>query len=276
MNVREILRGPRTRQTPQALKAAGRMALALPLIQAFLAVAAMNAEYWQALLGLEGLLIGALAANQLAQRDMQYRLLGLGIAWVNGIALSVIGLFLGSHLFWITGLAGLAPISWLVLSPTTGRSVTLAWAAYALILTLLLGAAGFARYCVETAPEESGVASRRFKLDIAWGAFTLRGGNSTERAMLRLRMAQTAFEVEDWESAFVLADDGLAFPDRRSRAIADSPIAEHVLRSLLLVKSVAYYNRTWGKSEPVETPVKSAPLDDETRNHPQVRLRWGY
>lgn len=276
MNVREILRGPRTRQTPQALKAAGRMALTLPLTQALLAVAVLNAEYWQALLGLEGLLIGALAANQLAQRDMQYRLLGLGIAWVNGIALSIIGLFLGSHLFWVTGLCGLAPITWLVLSPTTKRSVILAWAAYALVMALMFGAAGFARYCAETAPHESDLAARRFKLEVAWGAWTLRGGNSTERAMLRLRMAQTAFEAGDWESAFDWADDGLAYPDRRSRAIAESPLAEHVLRSLLLVKSVAYYNRTWGRSEPVETPVKTTPLDDETRNHPKVRLRWGY
>ena len=52
INVRALLRGPQLRQSPQALKAAGRMVLVLPILQTLVLVGVLNSELWLALLGL--------------------------------------------------------------------------------------------------------------------------------------------------------------------------------------------------------------------------------
>ena len=41
-----------------------------------------------------------------SQRDAQYRLIGLGMAFINTLALAGFGLFVGSHAFWISGVIG--------------------------------------------------------------------------------------------------------------------------------------------------------------------------
>lgn len=275
-NVREMLRGPKVHQTHAALKSAGRMTLLLPVVQVILVVGLLNSEWWLGLLGLEGLLIGALATSQLGQRDSQYRLLGLGMAFVNFLALSIIGLFAGSHLFWISGLLGFFPICTLVLLPTGRRSLVLTWGFYGLIIAVMFAAAGVARFCVETAGTDENQVTRRHKLTIAWVAFTLRGGNGTERALLRLRMAQSAFASDDFEAAFYLANDGVIHPDQRAREIPASPLAQYLLQSLMQVKSQAFYNMAWGKHEPMQSRIGPEPLDDETLDHPEVRVKWGY
>ncbi|CAG0929317.1 hypothetical protein PLCT1_01009 [Planctomycetaceae bacterium] len=273
INVRALLRGPRLRQSPQALKAASRMVLFLPILQTALLVGVLNSELWLGLLGLEGLLMGALASSQLSQRDAQYRLLGLGIAFVNTLALAGFGLFVNSHAFWISGTIGFLPAMALVLLPTGARTVKLAWAGYSLSFLLLFGASGFARFCIETAGGDE-VAARRLKLEFAWAAFVVRGGNGTERALLRLRMAQAAFAENDFEAAFHLADDGLRHKDGRWRDLPASPIAESLFQSQLSVKAQAFYNAAWNKNEPYRAVIKPDPLDASTLS--ECRVKWGF
>lgn len=272
-NVRAILRGPELRQSPQALKAAGRMVLLLPLIQIALLVGMLKAEPWLALLGIEGLLLGALAHNQLARNNAQYRFVGLGLALVNMVALAFIGLFLSSHVFWISALVALMPILALVLLPSRPQSVRLAWTAYLLAFSILLGLAGAARFCIETAANDE-PAARRMKLSVAWAAYVTRGGNGTERALLRLRMAQAAFADQAYDAAFGYADDGLRYEDGRWRDLPASPLAEPLFQSQLNVKAQAFYNAAWNKNEPYRATIKPEPLDTSTLS--ECHVKWGF
>lgn len=273
MNVRALLRGPNIAQTPGALKAAGRMLLLLPLLQVALLVGVLNAEPWLALLGLEGLLMSALAQSQLGQRDTQYRLVGLGFGFVNFLALAVVGLFVNSHVLWITGVLGFVPAAALVLLPTSRRTVAFAWLAYTCSFLLLFAAAATARFCIETAGAEN-EASRRWKLEVAWAAFVARGGSGTERALLRLRMAQAAFADGDFEAAFRYADSGLRFEDGRFRDLPANELAEPLFQSQLNVKAQAFYNATWGKHDPHRAIIKPDPLDASTLKENSVK--WGF
>jgi hypothetical protein len=273
LNVRELLRGPQLRQSPAALKAAGRMVLILPILQTALLVGVLNSELWLGLLGLEGLLMGALASSQLSQRDMQYRLLGLGMAFINTLALSVIGLFVNSHAFWISGAIGFLPAMALVLMPTGVRTIKAAWAAYILMFALLFGAGGLARFCIETAGSDD-VAARRMKVEVAWVAFVVRGGNGTERALLRLRMAQAAFAERDYEAAFRYTDDGLRYEDGRWRDLPASSLAELLFQSQLNVKAQAFYNARWNKNDPYRAAIKPEPLDASTLS--ETHVKWGF
>lgn len=273
INVRALLRGQQLRQSPVALKAAGRMVLMLPVLQVALLVGLLNAEPWLALLGLQGLLLGALAHNQFARQDAQYRFVGLGLTLVNMLALAMIGLFVGSHVFWISALVALAPILALVLLPTRPHSVKLAWAAYVLTFMVLLGLAGAARFCVETAATEE-PATRRVKLSLAWVALVARGGNGTERALLRLRMAQAAFADGAYEAAFEYADDGLRYEDGRWRDLPASPLAEPLFQSQLNIKAQAFYNAAWNKNDPYRATIKPEPLDTSTLS--ECGVKWGY
>lgn len=272
-NVRALLRGQQLRQSPLALKAAGRMVLMLPVLQVALLVGLLNAEPWLALLGLQGLLLGALAHNQFARQDAQYRFVGLGLTLVNMLALAMIGLFVGSHVFWISALVALFPILALVLLPTKPQSVKLAWAAYLLAFAILLGLCGAARFCIETAANDE-PAARRLKLSVAWMAYAARGGNGTERALLRLRMAQAAFADEAYEAAFEYADDGLRYEDGRWRDLPASPLAEPLFQSQLNVKAQAFYNAAWNKNDPSKTQIKPEPLDTSTLS--ECRVKWGF
>ena len=273
MNVRALLRGQKLNQSPQALKAAGRMVLLLPLLQVALLVGLLNAEPWLALLGLQGLLLGALAHNQLARHDAQYRFVGLGLSLVNMVALSMIGLFVSSHVFWISALVALLPILALVVLPTKPHSVKLAWATYVLAFTILLGLAGAARFCIETAANDD-PAARRLKLSVAWVAFVARGGNGSERALLRLRMAQAAFADQAYDAAFGYADEGLRYEDGRWRDLPASPLAEPLFQSQLNVKAQAFYNAAWNKNDPSKTQIKPEPLDTSTLS--ECRVKWGF
>lgn len=273
INVRALLRGRQLRQSPLALKAAGRMVLMLPVLQVALLVGLLNAEPWLALLGLQGLLLGALAHNQFARQDAQYRFVGLGLTLVNMLALAMIGLFVGSHVFWISALVALFPILALVLLPTKPQSVKLAWAAYLLAFAILLGLCGAARFCIETAANDE-PAARRLKLSVAWMAYAARGGNGTERALLRLRMAQAAFADEAYEAAFEYADDGLRYEDGRWRDLPASPLAEPLFQSQLNVKAQAFYNAAWNKNDPSKTQIKPEPLDTSTLS--ECRVKWGF
>ncbi len=273
INVRALLRGQQLRQSPLALKAAGRMVLMLPVLQVALLVGLLNAEPWLALLGLQGLLLGALAHNQFARQDAQYRFVGLGLTLVNMLALAMIGLFVGSHVFWISALVALIPILALVLLPTKPQSVKLAWAAYLLAFAILLGLCGAARFCIETAANDE-PAARRLKLSVAWMAYAARGGNGTERALLRLRMAQAAFADEAYEAAFEYADDGLRYEDGRWRDLPASPLAEPLFQSQLNVKAQAFYNAAWNKNDPSKTQIKPEPLDTSTLS--ECRVKWGF
>jgi hypothetical protein len=273
MNVRALLRGPQLRQSPQALKAASRMVLILPVLQTILLVGVLNSELWLGLLGLEGLLMGALASSQLSQRDAQYRLVGLGMAFVNTLALAGFGLFVNSHAFWISGLMGFLPAMALALMPTGPRTVKTAWAAYIFAFALLFGGAGFARYCVETAGSNE-VAARRLKLEFAWAALVVRGSNGTERALLRLRMAQAAFANGEYESAFEYADDGLRYKDGRWRDLPASALAEPLFQSQLNVKAQAFYNATWEKKDAYKSIIKDDPIDASTLG--ECRVKWGF
>lgn len=273
MNVREILRGPKVAQSPGALRAAGTMLLLLPLAQVVLVVGVLNSELWIGLLGLEGLLMGALARQQLARRDAQYRLVGLGFGLLNVVALSIVGLFARSQLFWITGVLGFLPAAALVLLPTGKRTVATAWLTWALAFALLIAAAGVARFCVETAGADE-AATRRWKLEVAWAAFVLRGGNGTERALLRLRMAQAAYDLGEYQDAFLNADDGLRHGDGRWRDLPATPMAEPLFKSLLNIKAQAFYNAAWGKNEPMRTVIKPDPLDASTLS--EAAVRWGF
>ncbi len=272
MNVRALLRGPQLRQSPQALKAASRMVLFLPLLQTALLVGVLNSELWLGLLGLEGLLMGALASSQLSQRDAQYRLLGLGMAFVNTLALAGFGLFVGSHAFWISGVIGFLPAMALVLLPTGPRTVKASWAAYIFAFALLFGGAGFARFCVETAGDDD-VASRRMKLEFAWAAFVVRGGNGTERALLRLRMAQAAFAENEFEAAFAYADDGLRYKDGRWRDLPATALAEPLFQAQLNVKPRPS-TTLHGTSAILRAPIKPEPLDTSTLS--ECRVKWGF
>src|SRR5689334_3532315 len=112
--LRMAMRRITLRQKPAALKAAAKMVLILPLIQALLLVGLLNAELWMLLLCLEGLLICWLASSQLARPAVENKLTGFGIALINTVLLGAAGLFLGSHVFWVTGVIGLWSVMWLV------------------------------------------------------------------------------------------------------------------------------------------------------------------
>jgi hypothetical protein len=274
--VRMALRRVVMRQNPRALKAASRMVLALPLFQAGLLVGVLKAETWMLLLGLEGLLIAWLAAGQLSRPHPESKLMGYGIALLNIGLLSAVGLFLGSHVFWVTGLIGLVPISVLVFRVTGGRTVRLAWIGFIapLLLVSLFCAAG--RVALMHSVSIDDPASRRLHLDIAWHALHLRGGNGTERALMRLRQAQAAMQAGEYEAAWRYADDGAFEGNRLVRPIPASPIGQDLLDSLLRIKAQAFYNKTWGKDGQIYTPVAADPLPDDLRTHPDIDVRWGW
>ncbi|MCB9933681.1 MAG: hypothetical protein H6841_09690 [Planctomycetes bacterium] len=274
--VRLALRRIALRQHRDALKAAARMVLLLPGLQAALLVGVLHAELWMLLLGLEGTLIAWLAAGQLSRPTPESRLIGFGIALLNVVLLSAVGLFLGSHLYWVTGLLGILPVVYLVFSRTGARTLKLAWVAYVLPLLLAALACGAGRAAMELSENETDPALRGSELQLAWYALAVRGGNGTERALLRLRQAQAAFEAGDYEAAWQLADDGLYDGRRQLRAIPASLIGADLVESLLRVKAQAFYNARWDKDGNIYQPITPEPLGEDSAKDPTVSLRWGW
>jgi hypothetical protein len=274
--VRMALQRIALRQRPEALKAAARMVLLLPIIQVTLLVGILNAETWMLLLGLEGLLIAWLASSQLARPNPESKLIGFGIALLNIVLLAAAGLFLNSHVFWVTGVIALLPLIWLVFGATRKHTVKLAWLAWGLPLGLLLVLSGAARGALVMSEKEEDPGTRGQQLQLAWYAMNLRGGNGSERALLRLRQAQAAFEAGDYERAYAMADDGLFDGKRLLRAIPASMIGGDLIDSLIRVKAQAFYNHKWDKQGNIYTPIKGEPLDDEARNDKSVGIRWGW
>lgn len=273
--VRAILAPMRVRQSRHALVAAGTIAVALPVIQALLLVAVLDAEWWQGLLGLEGLVISLLARAQFRRASMESKLLGYGISLVNAAALGAIGMALGGHLFWVTGLVGMAAITWLTFSVTGAKTVRRVVAGFLLATLLLAGACGLARYGLVASAAQPDPAVRATLLDAAWAGLQLRGGNGTERALLRLRQAQAAFEGGRYQRAFELAHDG-AFDSNGSSRVPASAIGQGLLDSLLRIKSQAYYNARWEKAEQIWMPIKNDPLPPEFLAEESVRAKWGW
>ncbi|MCC6575033.1 MAG: hypothetical protein IT462_14750 [Planctomycetes bacterium] len=276
LNIRAALRVVRLRQSKQALKAAAHMTLLLPFFQAAVLVGLLNAEPWMGLLCLEGLLIGGLAAGQLKRANAESRSLGFAAALLNASFLGALGLFLGSHVFWILGLATMAPVTALTFLPTGARTVGRARMFFGAAMLIALGLAGAARAALMMAPTEKDPANRQLKLVLAFGALSVRGGNGTERALLRLRQAQAAFEARDYARAFDMAHDGLLTPESGLRGIPNSGIAQGLAQSLLMVKAQALYNRTWGKDDPLVTPIKPEPIDASMLGEKDISVRWGY
>jgi hypothetical protein len=273
--VRQALRRVTLRQHRSALLAAAHILLLLPIIQGVLLVGVLNAELWMLLLCVEGLLISLLAAWQLKRPVPENRAIGYGVALLNIFALSLLGLFLGAHVLWVTGLLALFPISWLVLAPTGKYTVRAVWGltlGVSLIL-LLFSAAG--RFGLEHSKQAEPEA-RLTGLRVAWTAGHLRGMNDTERALMRLRMAQAALHIGDYQQAFDYADDGAFTATRSLRPIPEGPIGEHLLDGLLRVKAQAYYNLRWDEQHGVTLRVGEGPLDKETLRHPEVEVRWGW
>jgi hypothetical protein len=263
-------------QNRHALKAASRMVLALPLIQIVVLVGILNAEIWMALLGLEGLLIAWLAAAQLSRPNPESKLLGYGITLLNTILLGATGLFLGSHVFWLIGLLGLLPITWLVFSTTKAATVKRSWLLFAVPLLLVAVFCGVGRMGLVLSETEADPAKRRVQLDVAWYAMTLRGANGSERALLRLRQSQAAFAAGDYDAAFVYAHDGVYTPDGRVRGIPVSLIGADLMDSLLRVKAQAFYNAAWRKDGTIFTPIAPDPLEREITRDATVAVRWGW
>ena len=274
--VRLALRRVKLRQNPAALKAASRMVLLLPLVQAGLLVGVLNQELWMLLLGLEGFLIAWLAAGQLSRPHPESKLMGYGIALLNTVLLATVGLFLGSHVFWIVGAIGLLPITVLVFRVTGAKTVRRAWIGYVvplLVLTLVC-IAGRVALMHSVSVEEA--ESRRMHLDVAWIAFQIRGGSGTERALLRLRQSQAAFESGDYEAAYRYADDGVYDGERFLRPIPVSEIGQDLLDSLLRMKAQAFYNQRWDKQGDIAMPIASDALPDEVLTEKSVQVRWGW
>ncbi len=274
--VRLALRRLSLRQHRDALKAAARMVLVLPALQAGLLVGVLKGETWMLLLGLEGLLIAWLAAGQLSRPAPESKLIGFGIALLNAVLLSAVGLFLGSHLFWVTGVLAMLPVTALVFSATGARTVKLAWLAFGAPLLLVLLASGAGRVAIELSKSESDPVQRGQELQVAWYALLFRGGTGTERALLRLRQAQAAFEAGDFKASWEFADDGLYDERRLLRAIPASLIGSDLVESLLRLKAQAFYNHAWGKRDQIHTPLPPEPLDEETATDPTVKLKWGW
>jgi hypothetical protein len=274
--VRIVLRRIPLLQDPRALKAAARMVLVLPLIQSLLLVGILDAELWMLLLGLEGLMIAWLAASQLGRANPESRLIGFGLAVLNVGLLAAAGLFLGSHVYWATGVIALLPIGVLVFRTTRPRTVLLAWLGYALPLLLLLLFAVAGRAALIKSETEQDAAARSGQLQLAWYAMRLRGANGAERALLRLRQAQAAFEAQDYAAAYQFADDGLFDRYRELRAIPASLIGEGLIESLIRLKAQAYYNQRWEKQGEIPTPISPEPLQPELLSDPQAPVRWGW
>jgi hypothetical protein len=274
--VRMALRRIRLRQNPKALKAAARMVLLLPLLQSALLVGILKAETWMLLLGLEGLLIAWLAATQLSRPTPESKLTGYGIAVLNTCLLGAAGLFLGSNVYWVTGLIGLAPVTWLVFSVTGRNTVKLAWAAYVIPLLLVLLVAATGRWALISSESEPDPQARRSQLAAAWYVMLLRGANGNERGLLRLRQAQAAFEASDYEAAYALADDGLYYADRRLRPFPESLIGADLIDSLIMIKAQAFYNHHWDKQDQIRTPIQAGPLDEEALTDKNGPVRWGW
>jgi hypothetical protein len=273
--VRQALRRVTLRQHRSALLAAAHILLLLPVVQGVLLVGVLNAELWLLLLCVEGMLISLLAAWQLRRPVPENRAIGYGIALLNIIALSLLGLFLGAHVLWVTGLLALFPISWLVLVPTGKSTVRRVWAVTVAVTFVLLLFSAAGRFGLERAkhiePEQ-----RITSLRLAWSAGRLRGMNDTERALLRLRMAQAALAHGDYQQAFDYADDGAFTTMRGLRPIPDGPIGEYLLEGLLRVKAQAYYNQRWDADDGVRLRLGDGPLDADTLRDPDVRVRWGW
>ena len=274
--VRLALRRIILRQHRDALKAAARMVLVLPALQAGLLVGVLKGEAWMMLLGLEGLLIAWLAAGQLSRPTPESKLIGFGIALLNAVLLSAVGLFLGSHLFWVTGVLAMLPVTALVVSATGARTVKLAWLAFGAPLLLVVLASGAGRVAIELSKSERDPVQRGRELQVAWYALQFRGGTGTERALLRLRQAQAAFEAGDFKAAWEFADDGLYDDRRLLRAIPASLIGSDLVESLLRLKAQAFYNHAWGKQGEIYQPITPEPLDEATATDPTVKLKWGW
>lgn len=263
------------RQHPRALALAGNLALALPLAQVALLVGVLKAEWWQGLLGLEGMVIALLASSQFRRAGVESRLVGYGIALINAAALGAIGLVLGGHLLWITGAIGMAAITWLVFAPTRVRTVRAVATTFMAVMLLLAAGCGYARYTLETSRTEPEPARRAAQLQVAWLALLLRGGNGTERALLRLRQAQAAFAGSQFDAAFAFAHDG-GFDSHGGSRVPATAIGADLLDSLLRIKAQAYYNARWHKQDRIWVPIASDPLPQEVLGEESVQVRWGW
>ncbi|MCA8913786.1 MAG: hypothetical protein KDB90_00140 [Planctomycetes bacterium] len=263
-------------QHRDALKASSRMVMALPVIQVALLVGVLNGEFWLLLLGLEGGLIAWLAASQISRPTPESKVIGFGIALLNTVLLSVTGIFLGSQVFWVTGLLGIVPVIYLLFSNTGRHTLKLAWLLYIGPLLILTAFAAAGRVALQKSESEQDPAKRGTELQVAWCAMLLRGGNGTERALMRLRQAQTAFAAGEYEAAYEFADDGIYTGDRRLRAIPASLIGTDLLDSLMRVKAQSFYNHRWGKDGQIYMPIKPEPLDEESLTDPTTSVRWGW
>lgn len=274
--VSRILARPLTvRQHPAALRAAARIVTALPLLQVALLVGVLKAEPWQALLGAEGLVIAWLAGSQLRRQTVEGRLAGYGMAVLNTVAMGAAGLALGGHLLWLTGAIAMAVVTWLVFAPTGAHTVRRGWVALALLLGPLVLLCAAMRWAVESSATQTDAGMRRQQLTLAWAGYQLRGGTGTERALLRLRQAQAAFEVGDYHEAFELANNGAFDGTGRSRVPATA-IGADLLDSLLRVKAQSLYNSTWNKDDEIRTTIRTAPLAPGLLELEEVPLRWAW
>lgn len=273
--IRMALQRLAMRQHPAALRAAGRMAVILPLAQTLLLLGLLHAPLWQGLLGAEGFVVALLAASQLSRGNLESKFIGYGIALLNTAALGVVGIVLGGHLFWICGLISILPITWLCFGVTGARTVRRGWLAFAIPLVLLAGACGVGRYALEASSNQPDPATRQWQLDAAWAAFALRGGNGTERAVLRLRQAQAAFDAGDYDRAFACAHDGAFDATGRSRVPA-SEIGADLLDSLMRLKAQAFYNQRWGKTDRIWLPIKADPLPPELLHTGSLDITWAW
>jgi hypothetical protein len=274
--VREALKIERLRQHPRALKNAAYILLLLPFIQSAILVGILNAEPWLLLLSAEGLLIAWLAYTQLKRATPENRLIGYGIGVLNIVALSVVGAFLGAPVLWITGIFALLPFTWLLFKPTGRRTLAASWAAFLLPLVVLAGVAGFMRQALEQSRHEQDPVARLRHLNAAWDGLQLRGYNGTERALLRLRQAQAAFDAGHYELAFYFAHDGVQDRRGETRPIPVGLFGEELLESLMRVKAQAYYNARWGKDESIATRIQSEAIRDDWLKDRSVRVLWGW
>ena len=263
-------------QHRDALKAASRMVLVLPVLQVALLVGVLNAELWLLLLGIEGGLIAWLASSQLVRPNPESKLMGFGIAVLNTALLSLTGVFLGSQVFWVTGVLGLLPVIFLLFRATGKHTIKLAWLMFIGPLLLIFSFATAGRVAIRMSETETDPARRNVQLEVAWYALLLRGGNGTERALLRLRQAQTAFANGEYRAAYEFADDGLYSNDRRLRAIPESLIGSQLLDTLMRVKAQSFYNSRWNKDGNIYVQIKPEPLDEESLTDPTTSVRWGW
>ncbi|MHC4840657.1 MAG: hypothetical protein ACYTDT_06775 [Planctomycetota bacterium] len=274
--VKMALRKVVSRQTPQALKTAATMSLLMPVLQMIILVPILNVEIWILLLGAEGLLIGWLAAAQLGSPEPESRLVGFGVAVLNTLALSIVGGFLGSQVFWVTSVMSILPVIVLVLSRTGEHTVARAWLVFKLSWVVMILLAAGARASMEVSSTDIDASVKSWTLDVSFVALQVRGSNGTERALLRLRQAQTAFDDGRYDEAFEFANDGLQDKRGASRGVPTSDLANGLLNSLLRMKAQAFYNGRWNKSDAVHTPIKHGPLPDEELDGENVSIRWGW